>query len=341
MKPAVNAAVTTAARSQSSLAQSSSAQSSPAQYCYGLDIGGTKIEIAVFDNQLNLVDSWRTPTPTDNYQAFIATVAGLVQQAEQKFGATNTIGIGMPGIIDSQGRVKSANIPCATGQQLAQDLQQALAQPIHIANDCHLFALSEANGGAGDGKMNVYGAIIGTGAAGGFCINGQLAKSRQNIIGEYGHIAASASVINQYQLPINACGCGLKGCYETYIAGPGLAKLYQHFGADQADTKVFVEQLKAGDPVAKQTFDCYMDLLGAAFASLVLSYDPDVIVVGGGLSKITAIIEALPAAIAKHLFAGVEVPPVQAAKFGDSSGVRGAAILGTQLTKNDVNGERL
>lgn len=304
-------------------------------YLYGLDIGGTKIEIAVFTPQLTLVDSWRTATPTSDYSSFIATVVGLIKQADDKYGTDKTIGIGMPGIIDKNGKVKSANVPCATGKKIKQDLQRALQRQICIENDCHLFALSEANGGAGAEQRLVYGAIIGTGAAGGLCLNGKLLQSKQNIIGEYGHIGASATVINKYNLPIYSCGCGLDGCYEAYIAGPGLSKLYQHFGSASADTKVFVEQLRANEPIAKQTFDCYMELIGASFASLVLSYDLDVIVIGGGLSKIDEILIALPNAISKHLFTGIEVPEIKLARFGDSSGVRGAAILGAQQETNN------
>lgn len=299
-------------------------------YIYGLDIGGTKIEIAIFSEQLQQVDSWRTPTPTSAYPQFIATVAELVNQADQKYGTKAAIGIGMPGITDSEGRVTSANVPCATGEKVERDLQKALGRNIAIDNDCHLFALSEANGGAGDGERCVYGAIIGTGAAGGLCLDGKLLGSRQNIIGEYGHVAAPAAVVDNYQLPIHDCGCGLRGCYETYIAGPGLGRLYQHFGADSANTREFVAQLQNGDSIAKKTFGCYMDLLGASFAGLVLNYDPDIIVVGGGLSKIDAIVEELPAATSRHLFSGVKVPPIRKAAFGDASGVRGAAILGLQ-----------
>ena len=142
--------------------------------------------------------------------------------------------------------------------------------------------------------------------------------------------AASVTVMSKYQLPIFDCGCGLKGCYETYIAGPGLSRLYQHFGATEPSTQTFVEQLRSGDKIAEKTFSCYIELLGAAFASLVLNYDPDVIVVGGGLSKIPEILTALPEAIDQHLFAGVDIPALKLANFGDSSGVRGAAILGLQ-----------
>lgn len=298
---------------------------------YGLDIGGTKIEIGIFTKDLTLVDSWRIPTPTSNYQELLTAITQLVHQADERFSQCGTIGIGMPGIIDKNNHVKSANVPCATGRTITVDLQKLLGRDVSIANDCRLFALSESNGGAGDGKAVIYGAIIGTGAAGGLCIDGQLFKTANNIAGEYGHIAVSGMLLDKYNLPVRQCGCGLVGCFESYIAGPGLSWLYGHFGAKDNSTTNFVDQLRKQQPIAIQTFDCYMDLLGCSFASLVLSYDPDVIVVGGGLSKIDEIIAALPRAINNHLFQGVEPPPIMRALFGDSSGVRGAAILGSNF----------
>lgn len=297
---------------------------------YGLDIGGTKMEIGIFTNELVLIDSWRVPTPTDNYNEFLNAIYNLVTDADKRYNCKGLLGIGMPGIIDNNNKVKCANIPCATGKLLSEDLHKMLDRNITIANDCRLFALSESTGGAGDKQSVVYGAIIGTGAAGGLCINGKLLETVNNVAGEYGHIAASAMLIEKYNLPVRPCGCGLTGCIESYIAGPGLGWLYKYFGSHSDSTTEFVFNLRAGDDIAAKTFKCYMDLLGSAFAGLVLSYDPNMIVVGGGLSKIDEIIEGLPAAIKQHLFDGIEAPLIKRAKFGDSSGVRGAAILGVQ-----------
>jgi len=301
---------------------------------YGLDIGGTKIEIGVFTHELQLLDSWRTPTPTSSYSEFIQTIGNLVIEANSRYANNAIIGIGMPGIIDKSGLVKSANVPCATGKNINADLNNILKCNISIGNDCRLFALSESVGGAGDGYKRVYGAIIGTGAAGGFCLDGQLYNGRSGFAGEYGHLPVSAFLIDKYNLPLKTCGCGLTACYEAYVSGPGLGWIYQHFGAQTPDTFHFVQQLNAGDEIATAAFKCYMDLLGASFTSLILSYDPDVIVVGGGVSKITQVIESLPYYINKHLFSGVECPPIKKAKYGDSSGVRGAAILRKQLSDN-------
>lgn len=297
---------------------------------YGLDIGGTKIEIGLFDSELKVIDSWRVPTPTQDYNEFLNTIADLICEADKRSGQQGTIGIGMPGILDKNARVKSANVSCATGKPLVADLEDKLGRSVAVANDCRLFALSESCGGAGDNKPIVYGAIIGTGAGGGLCLNSQLYQSKNNIAGEYGHLPASGYLLQKYDLPARQCGCGLVGCSETYIAGPGLGWLYNHFGSGSTSTTKFVSDLGDKNAIAIKTFNCYMDLLGSAFSTLVLSYDPDVIVVGGGLSKIDEIISALPDAINKHLFEGVESPEIVRAVFGDSSGVRGAAILGSQ-----------
>lgn len=301
---------------------------------YGIDIGGTKIEIARFSSNLILLDSWRVPTPTNDYDEFLTAINNLVIEADSRSSQACPIGVGMPGVINQQGLVISANIACATGQNLQQDLTRVLQREVAIANDCRLFALSECYGGAGNEKRRVYGAILGTGAAGGFCINGELYHGRNSYAGEYGHLPASGYLLQHYDLPIRDCGCGLKGCFEPYIAGPGLGWLYQYFGSGSTDTKKFVEQLRLGNNIAAKTFHCYMDFLGAAFATLVLSYDPDIIVVGGGLSKIDEVLDALPDAINKHLFDGVESPHIARAIFGDSSGVRGAAILRNSQIEN-------
>lgn len=297
---------------------------------YGLDIGGTKIEIGLFDHKMKMLDSWRVPTPTESYHEFLNTVTTLIHEADKITGQQGSIGIGMPGIIDKNKRVKAANIACATGKLLVEDLEKMIGRNVAVANDCRLFALSESNQGAGNNLPIVYGAIIGTGAGGGLCIDGQLYKSTNNIAGEYGHLPASGALLHKYNIKPRQCGCGLVGCSETYIAGPGLGWLYQHFGSETNSTTAFVHDLRNKNPIAVKTFECYMDFLGSAFSTLVLSYDPDMIVVGGGLSKIDEIIEALPTAINKNLFTGIESPLISRAIFGDSSGVRGAAILGSQ-----------
>ncbi|MFC3034604.1 ROK family protein [Pseudoalteromonas fenneropenaei] len=298
---------------------------------YGVDIGGTKIEIAVFDSDLNLLESWRQATPQHSYTDFLQALSGLIANADEKYHCSGKVGIGMPGIVNADGEVLSANLPYANGKRVADDLELLLGRNIAIENDCRCFALSEGSGGAGEGYSRVYGAIIGTGAAGGMCIDGQLYKSAQGIAGEYGHHPLPAHLFQKYQLPIESCGCGLTGCLERYIAGPGLARIYQHHGGECLSSVEIVAQLRQDLPIAINSFSCYMDLLGSAFANIVMAYDPEVIVLGGGMSLVDEVVETLPAAISQHVFNNISVPKIIRARFGDASGARGAAILGSQL----------
>jgi N-acetylglucosamine kinase len=295
---------------------------------YGIDIGGTKIETAVFDQQLNKLASWRVSTPTADYDLFIKTIAQQVLLADKTYQTTGKVGVGMPGLIDRNQHSLSANIPCANGKNVRESLGNLLNRPVAIENDCRCFALSEATGeAAGASYKRVYGAIIGTGAAGGLCINGQLDIGNNGIMGEYGHTSLPSFLQTKYNLKTMPCGCGLIGCMEYYIAGPGITKLYKiMFNKDI--TPVEATQLQAqGDSEAQKVLDCYLDLLGYTFSTIIHNHDPDIIVIGGGVSKIQYVMDTLPSRIAPYVFKGVKIPPIVCATFGDASGGRGAAIL--------------
>ncbi len=298
---------------------------------YGVDIGGSKIEIAVFDRELAMQDRWRTQTPNSDYSQFLNAVVGLVEQADARFGDGEAVGLGIPGLIDADGKSLCANVPCATGQAVAMDLGARLRRPVVADNDCRLFALSEATGGAGEGYHRVFGAILGTGAAAGLVIDGVLEHGRQGIVGEYGHIQLPASIAAKRDLPIWRCGCGLPACVESYISGPGLVALARHFGLDRTTVPTIMQAYRADEPCAIETFECYMDILGATFATVSMMVDPDLVVLGGGLSLVDEVVDGLPAAISGHLFKGFAPPPVVRPRFGDSSGVRGAAIEARSL----------
>ncbi len=295
---------------------------------YGLDVGGTKIEIAIFNDEMVQVDSWRTQTPQHDYTAFLDTLVNLIEEADKRFNSKGIIGLGMPGLIDASGKSFCANIPAANSHDVIADLSAKLGRPVTCENDC--LALSEANGGAGEGHHTVYGAIIGTGAAGGFTIGRTLLKSRQGIAGEYGHLQLPAALQQKHDLPIRPCGCGLNGCFEGYISGPGLLYLHSHFDGPFRNVPAIVGAWRNGESTATETMTCYLDILGASFATLVMSYDPDIIVLGGGISLIEEVMEKLPSAIQNHLFSQFTAPPIVRAQYGDSSGVRGAAILARQ-----------
>lgn len=294
-------------------------------WCYGLDIGGSKIELAIFDAQLQVQQRWRVATPTQDLQAFLATVVAQIVKADDLCGQKARLGIALPGVIRADGTVISSNVPCLTGKPVAALLSQQLARPVVIGNDCRCFALSEAVAGAGKGYRKVLGYILGTGAGGGFCLDGQLLPGR--LAGEYGHIALSALVAQRHQLALLPCGCGLVGCVEPYISGTGLGRLYQQHCATPVSSIDWATAYRQHEAAAEQTFAVYLDILGAHLAALCLSLEPDCIVLGGGLSQLPELVAALPEAIRGHLFNGVSAPLLFAAEGGDASGVRGAAIL--------------
>ncbi|ALS98680.1 ROK family protein [Lacimicrobium alkaliphilum] len=297
---------------------------------YGLDIGGTKMEMAIFDHDFTLLNRWRVATPTQDYAAFIEQICAQISRADDFSASQGSIGIGMPGIQSADGKVLSSNVACLNGHKICGDLAKALQRPVAMANDCRCFTLSEARLGAGRGYHRVFGAILGTGAGGGLCIDGRLYDCANDLAGEFGHQGISARVMQKYDLPLYDCGCGLKGCAETYISGTGLARIYQHFSHQQADTYQWLDAYQHGDHQAIEAFNCYMDALGAVMANQVLAYDPDMIVLGGGISDIDVISGGLSPWIGKHLFPAAVVPRIEKAELGAASGVRGAALIGAQ-----------
>ena len=298
---------------------------------YGLDIGGTKIELAIFDDKFRIVNSWRVDTPRQGYSYFLNIIEDMVFRADQQTGGKDSVGIGLPGFIGADGRVIAANIPCLKGKDLLNDLPFRLERPTGFENDVKAFVLSEVTGGAANGFRHALGVVLGTGVAGGLCMDGKLYHGRQNIACEFGHIPLPAMLQQRYQLPLRQCGCGSIGCVECYLSGPGLQWLCSHFSTDYTDVKHLVKGLEQNDPDARKVFDAYIDCLGNYFAQLILMFDPDIIVLGGGLSNISQIYDELPPVISNYLFENVTPPPVIAPLFGDSSGVRGAAMLGRQV----------
>ncbi len=302
-------------------------------YCYGIDIGGSKIELVACDAALNIAHRQRIDTPQDGYDAFLDAVHALVANADAALGRIcEGVGIGLPGVRDrASGRQLSANVPALTGKQVGADLQARLQRPLQLGNDLQCFALSEAHGGAAEGYPSMFGAILGTGAGGGYCVEGRLVAGGNGIAGEWGHWTIPASLLAKYDLPLLDCGCGLRGCVERYVSGSGVAALHRHLGGTSTTASAVIAAAQAGDAIAQRALDIHLDLLGHAFASLVLVVDPHVIVIGGGLSKHEPLYRALPAAIEAHLFRGVRAPPILPPTFGDAGGARGAALLARQI----------
>lgn len=302
------------------------------QLCYGLDVGGTKIELVACDATLEVRHRRRIDTPTQDYAVFVHAVAALVEAVDAGLGvASDAIGIGLPGVVDrATGRQLSANVPALTGQRVGHDLQQCLQRAVHVGNDLQCFALSEAHGGAAEGYPSMFGIILGTGAGGGYCVEGRLVSGGNGIAGEWGHWTVPATLLAKYSLPVFDCACGLRGCVERYVSGSGLAALHRHLGGDARDAATVIALAQQNDAVALPALAIHRDLLGHALASVVMALDPHVIVLGGGLSKFEALYRELPDAIAPHLFKGVRVPPILPPKFGDAGGARGAALLALQ-----------
>lgn len=305
---------------------------------HGIDIGGSKIELVAFaeeGQQLREVHRERIATPGTDFAAFIAAIQGLIARGDAALGLRAPVGIGLPGIIDSvTGRQLSSNVPALNGRLVVQALEQALQRPLAVGNDCQCFALSEAQGGAADGLTTMFGAIIGTGAGGGYCVNGRLMRGSNGVAGEWGHWPLAASLLAPHGLPLVECPCGRKGCLERYVSGPGMTQLYRHFGGDDETPLTIVARAQSGSATAQHTLDVHLDLLGHALATLVITLDPHAIVLGGGLSQLAHLYEKLPAAMKPHLFSGVRTPPVLPPAFGDAGGARGAALLVRQQLSN-------
>jgi N-acetylglucosamine kinase len=307
-------------------------RSAPVSLCYGLDIGGTKIELVAYNAAMQVRHRRRIDTPTRDYDEFLRAVAGIIEATDAELGSVcSAIGLGLPGVRDrASGRQLSSNVPALTGQPVVADLEARLQRTLQVGNDCHCFALSEAHGGAAEGYPTMFGAILGTGAGGGYCIEGRLIAGGNGIAGEWGHWTAPATLLARYALPVLDCACGLRGCLERYVSGSGLALIHQRLGGRPLDAGALIARAKAGDHTAQRAVDIHRDVLGHGLASLVLALDPHVIVLGGGLSNSEHLYDELPAAVATHLFKGVRVPPILPPKFGDAGGARGAALLARQ-----------
>ncbi|KQV86639.1 ROK family transcriptional regulator [Massilia sp. Root351] len=305
---------------------------------HGIDIGGSKIELVAFkdgDSGLAEVHRERIATPGTDFDAFVHAMTALLERGDAALGMRAPAGIGLPGIIDSAtGRQVSSNVPALNGRLVVSALQDALQRPIAIGNDCQCFALSEAQGGAAQGLPSMFGAIIGTGAGGGYCVQGRLLRGMNGIAGEWGHWPVPAPLLIQHAVPILDCPCGRSGCMERYVSGPGMSRLHAHFGGGSdgvGDPPLAIAaRARAGDKIAEHTLAVHLDLLGHALATLVITLDPHAIVLGGGLSQLAHLYERLPAAMRRHLFAGVQVPPILPPRFGDAGGARGAALLAKQ-----------
>jgi fructokinase len=292
----------------------------------GVDIGGTKIELAALDPVGAIVLRRRVSTPFGDYGATVNAVATLVEQAEDELRAQATVGIAMPGALSLvDGRIKNANSTWLNKRPLREDLERRLKRPVRLANDANCFALSEALDGAAAGAEVVFGVILGTGVGGGIVVRRRVLTGANAIAGEWGHNALPLPVGDDHPLPV--CYCGRRGCIETYLSGPGMANDHAHVHGERLAAKEIVRRAESGDADCGATLERYEKRLARALASVINVLDPDVIVLGGGLSNVRRLYENVPALWTHHVFSDEVrtrlVPPVH----GDSSGVRGAAWL--------------
>ena len=293
----------------------------------GVDIGGTKIELGVFDSSMEQSASWREPTPCHDYTAFLHTIARMVRKADDICGGKQALGLALPGIVDNRGHSTSIHVPCMNGKRVTRDIERMLDRSVAETNDLRAFAISEARGGAIDGARTALAIILGTGVGGTLLIDGRPVRGRNNIAGEYGHIPMAANLVDKYGLPTSTCPCGASGCAEPILSGPGMLRTGSSLGANYASVADLIEHLRNGDPIAERVFDAYIDCLGYFVSRLTLMLDPDAVVFGGGLSHIVEIYERVPAATKAYLFEGVDPPPIAAPTFGPTSGARGAALV--------------
>jgi fructokinase len=292
----------------------------------GIDLGGTKIEIVALDADGMTLARERVPTPAGDYDGTIRAIGDLVRSMEERLGRTGTVGIAMPGAFSTRtGLVKNANSVVLIGKPLDRDIEACIGRPVRLENDANCFALSEAVDGAAAGASVVFGVILGTGVGGGLVIDGKVVPGRNRITGEWGHNPLPRPQPDE--LPGPACYCGMTGCIETFLCGAGLTRDYAARTKRTLAAHDIAAAAERGDADARATLTAYQDRLARGLASVVNIVDPDVIVLGGGVSNIDAIYDRLLARIARYAFSDALDTRIGRAQHGDSSGVRGAAWL--------------
>ncbi len=292
----------------------------------GIDLGGTKIAGVVLDPEGRRLAQARIPTPRGEYGATVAAVADLALRLEREAGRPCSVGVGMPGSLSpATGLVRNANSHWLIGHPFSADLTAKLGRPVRVANDADCLAVSEATDGAGAGARVVWAIILGTGVGSGLAIEGRLHAGHNGIAGEWGHGPLPAP--RDDERPGPPCYCGRFGCVETWISGPALAADHGRRHGVTPTAEAVVEAARHGEAAARETLALHLERLGRAAAQVVNVLDPDVIVIGGGLSRIPELIAGLPDAMRPHIFSDAFDTPVRASLHGDDSGVRGAAWL--------------
>lgn len=292
-----------------------------------MDLGGTKIEALALDDTGRELERRRVPTPAaEGYEAIVSAVRDLVLDVERAIGARASVGVGTPGAISPvSGLLKNSNTVVMNGRPLDRDLSAALAREVRMANDADCFALSEATDGAAAGAETVFGVIAGTGTGGGIVVHGRLVRGPNAIAGEWGHVPLPWA--SGEELPGPDCYCGKRGCIETWLSGPGLAADHERASGERLAPADIVARAAAGDALARASLDRHADRFARALAVVIDVLDPHVIVLGGGISNLAHLYEAIPARWGRYVFGDAVLTKLVRARHGDSSGVRGAAWL--------------
>jgi fructokinase len=292
----------------------------------GVDVGGTKIEAIALAESGEALARIRVAAPRGDYQQTLNAIAELVARVERETGQAGSVGIGMPGAISpATGLVKNANSTWLNGRRFGDDLAAVLKRPVRLANDANCFALSEATDGAGAGSRIVFGVILGTGVGGGLVIDGAVVVGANAIAGEWGHNPLPWP--RGGESPGPACYCGRAGCIETFLSGPGLARDFELTAKRRASADTIVGLADDGDLAATLCLERYEDRLARGLAGVINIVDPDVIVIGGGLSNIERLYAPVATRLSAYVFSDVVATRLVKAQHGDSSGVRGAAWL--------------
>jgi fructokinase len=292
----------------------------------GIDLGGTKIEAAALSRDGEIVLRRRVPTPGQDYRAAIAAITGLAREVEQALGFQASIGVSMPGAISpSTGLVKNSNSTCLNGRAFDKDLEAALGRSLRFANDANCFALSEAVDGAGQGLETVFGVILGTGVGGGICFRGQVLTGPNAISGEWGHNPLPWPRDDERPGPL--CYCGKHGCIESFLSGPALSRDHFEATGENLDAPTIVLRAAEGDPAAGAAMARYEERLARGLASAINLLDPGAVILGGGLGRIGRLYENVPKLWGRYVFSDAVATKLLPPRWGDSSGVRGAAWL--------------
>ena len=298
---------------------------------FGIDLGGTKTEITVLsDDDHEVLFKKRVATIKNNYAATLTTISSLVDEAQKALNVTtNVFGVAIPGTVSAiTHTIKNANSYWLIGKDLLHDLEKATGKKVFLENDANCFALSEAVDGAGAGYKTVWGLILGTGSGTGIVINRKTIEGRNGLGGEWGHNPLPWMNDYEYELAkTQHCYCGKQGCIETFVSGTGFEAEYARQSGKNILGAEIARLLKSGEKEAKDTFDLYVDRLARSIACFANFIDPDVIVLGGGMSNLDALYSVLPNKVKEYIFGKEFVTPIVKAKHGDSSGGRGAAFL--------------